>query len=83
MVMLIDRLMDFETHWWMDFFCRAAFMCGREPNFELSEEEKQELRKFKWDEFLAYTRRSITNKSNPFFLDSYPEYLSFYHLNIQ
>ncbi|KAG5252217.1 ethylene-responsive transcription factor protein [Salix suchowensis] len=23
---------------------RAAFMCGREPNFELSEEEKQELR---------------------------------------
>lgn len=41
---------------------RAAFMCGREPNFELSEEEKQELRKFKWDEFLAYTRRSITNK---------------------
>ncbi|MFQ6620065.1 hypothetical protein Gotur_000289, partial [Gossypium turneri] len=41
---------------------RAAFMCGREPNFELSEEEKQELRKFKWEEFLAYTRRSITNK---------------------
>ncbi|XP_022758728.1 ethylene-responsive transcription factor-like protein At4g13040 [Durio zibethinus] len=41
---------------------RAAFMCGREPNFELAEEEKQELRKFKWDEFLAYTRRSITNK---------------------
>ncbi|KAK3182766.1 hypothetical protein Dsin_030052 [Dipteronia sinensis] len=41
---------------------RAAFMCGREPNFELSEEEKQELRRFKWDEFLAYTRRSITNK---------------------
>ncbi|XP_039021215.1 ethylene-responsive transcription factor-like protein At4g13040 [Hibiscus syriacus] len=41
---------------------RAAFMCGREPNFELSEEEKQELRKFKWEEFLAYTRHSITNK---------------------
>ncbi|XP_039001025.1 ethylene-responsive transcription factor-like protein At4g13040 [Hibiscus syriacus] len=41
---------------------RAAFMCGREPNFELSEEEKQELRKFKWDEFLAYTRHSIANK---------------------
>ncbi|KAL4369409.1 hypothetical protein GQ457_05G003930 [Hibiscus cannabinus] len=41
---------------------RAAFMCGREPNFELSEEEKRELRKFKWDEFLAYTRHSITNK---------------------
>ncbi|THG18903.1 hypothetical protein TEA_022350 [Camellia sinensis var. sinensis] len=41
---------------------RAAFMCGREPNFELSEEEKQELRKFKWDEFLAMTRSAITNK---------------------
>ncbi|XP_022728263.1 ethylene-responsive transcription factor-like protein At4g13040 [Durio zibethinus] len=41
---------------------RAAFMCGREPNFELPEEEKLELRKFKWDEFLAYTRRSITDK---------------------
>ncbi|KAG5514799.1 hypothetical protein RHGRI_035995 [Rhododendron griersonianum] len=41
---------------------RAAFMCGREPNFELSEEEKQELRKFKWDDFLAVTRSAITNK---------------------
>lgn len=41
---------------------RAAFMCGREPNFELSEEEKQELRKFNWDEFLTMTRRAITNK---------------------
>ncbi|KAB2057155.1 hypothetical protein ES319_A11G149900v1 [Gossypium barbadense] len=41
---------------------RAAFMCGREPKIDLPEEEKQELRKFKWDEFLAYTRRSITNK---------------------
>lgn len=41
---------------------RAAFMCGREPNFELSEEEKQELRQFKWDEFLAMTRHAITNK---------------------
>ncbi|KAJ7961581.1 Ethylene-responsive transcription factor-like protein [Quillaja saponaria] len=43
---------------------RAAFMCKREPNFELSEEEKQELRKFKWDEFLAMTRRSITTKKH-------------------
>ncbi|XP_057964599.1 ethylene-responsive transcription factor-like protein At4g13040 isoform X2 [Malania oleifera] len=43
---------------------RAAFMCGRAPNFELSEEEKQELRKFKWDEFLAMTRHSITNKKH-------------------
>lgn len=43
---------------------RAAFMCGREPNFELSEEEKQELRKFKWDEFLAITRSAINNKKH-------------------
>ncbi|PRQ43856.1 putative AP2-like ethylene-responsive transcription factor [Rosa chinensis] len=41
----------------------AAFMCGREPNFELLEEEKQELMKFKWDEFLAMTHHSINNKS--------------------
>jgi hypothetical protein len=39
-------------------------MCGREPNFELPEEEKQELRKFKWDDFLAMTRQAITRKSN-------------------
>ncbi|KAG8371722.1 hypothetical protein BUALT_Bualt13G0117700 [Buddleja alternifolia] len=43
---------------------RAAFMCGREPNFELSEEEKQELRQLKWDEFLAITRSAITNKKS-------------------
>ncbi|XP_059660100.1 ethylene-responsive transcription factor-like protein At4g13040 isoform X1 [Cornus florida] len=41
---------------------RAAFMCGREPNFELSKEEKQELRKFNWEEFLAMTRYAITSK---------------------
>ncbi|XP_022848977.1 ethylene-responsive transcription factor-like protein At4g13040 isoform X1 [Olea europaea var. sylvestris] len=43
---------------------RAAFMCGREPNFELSENEKQELGKFNWDEFLAFTRSAITNKKS-------------------
>nr|XP_004515033.1 ethylene-responsive transcription factor-like protein At4g13040 isoform X3 [Cicer arietinum] len=43
---------------------RAAFMCGREPNFELPEEEKQELRKFKWDDFLAMTRQAITRKKH-------------------
>lgn len=43
---------------------RAAFMCGREPNFDLREEEKQELRKYKWDEFLAMTRRAITSKKS-------------------
>ncbi|XP_075519614.1 ethylene-responsive transcription factor-like protein At4g13040 [Primulina tabacum] len=41
---------------------RAAFMCGREPNFELSEEEKRELKKFKWEEFLAMTRSAISFK---------------------
>ncbi|KAL1225700.1 Ethylene-responsive transcription factor-like protein [Cardamine amara subsp. amara] len=41
---------------------RAAFMCGREPNFELSEDEKQELKRQSWEEFLACTRRTITNK---------------------
>ncbi|XP_030934819.1 ethylene-responsive transcription factor-like protein At4g13040 isoform X2 [Quercus lobata] len=43
---------------------RAAFMCGREPNFELSEEEKQELRKFNWEDFLAITRHAITSKKH-------------------
>ncbi|KAF8391959.1 hypothetical protein HHK36_022299 [Tetracentron sinense] len=43
---------------------RAAFMCGREPNFELSEEEKQELRQYKWDEFLTMTRHAITSKKH-------------------
>ena len=43
--------------------CRAAFMCGREPNFELSEEEKNELDKYTWEDFLAITRDTITNKS--------------------
>ncbi|KAH7837175.1 hypothetical protein Vadar_010587 [Vaccinium darrowii] len=43
---------------------RAAFMCGREPNYELSEEEKQELRKFKWEDFLAVTRSAITSKKH-------------------
>lgn len=43
---------------------RAAFMCGREPNFELSEEEKHELKKFNWDEFLIMTRSAITNKKS-------------------
>ncbi|KZV25711.1 hypothetical protein F511_04772 [Dorcoceras hygrometricum] len=41
---------------------RAAFMCGREPNFELSEEEKRELKKFNWEEFLAMTRSAISYK---------------------
>ncbi|KNA23995.1 hypothetical protein SOVF_020130 [Spinacia oleracea] len=41
---------------------RAAFMCGREPNFELEEEVKQQLKKLKWDEFLSMTRSAITNK---------------------
>ncbi|KAJ6853410.1 ethylene-responsive transcription factor-like protein isoform X1 [Iris pallida] len=41
---------------------RAAFMCGREPNFQLSEKEKQELSRYNWEEFLAITRSTITTK---------------------
>ncbi|XP_074579824.1 ethylene-responsive transcription factor-like protein At4g13040 [Curcuma longa] len=43
---------------------RAAFMCGREPNFELLAEEKQELRQYNWEEFLMMTRSAINNKKN-------------------
>ncbi|KAL5062918.1 hypothetical protein RYX36_024655 [Vicia faba] len=43
---------------------RAAFMCGREPNFELSDEEKLELSQFKWEEFLAETRQTINCKKH-------------------
>ncbi|KAK4268255.1 hypothetical protein QN277_024936 [Acacia crassicarpa] len=43
---------------------RAAFMCGREPNFELSDKEKQELSELQWDEFLAFTRQTITSKKH-------------------
>ncbi|GJS87855.1 ethylene-responsive transcription factor-like protein isoform X1 [Tanacetum coccineum] len=41
---------------------RAAFMCGREPNFELTDEEKDELSKLSWDDFLTMTRSAINNK---------------------
>ncbi|MCL7042173.1 hypothetical protein MKW94_026832 [Papaver nudicaule] len=41
---------------------RAAFMCGRAPNFDLPEEEKQELRRYNWTEFLTMTRSSIACK---------------------
>lgn len=43
---------------------RAAFLCGREPNFELSEEEKLELRQVGWEGFLIMTRHTITNKKH-------------------
>lgn len=52
---------------------RAAFMCGREPNFELPEEEKQELRELKWEEFLAFTRRAINNKKSKRRIGTEPE----------
>ncbi|KAF8752419.1 hypothetical protein HU200_011972 [Digitaria exilis] len=47
---------------WFKGLAQAAFMCGREPNFELSEEEKQELRNYTWEGFLAVTRTTITSK---------------------
>lgn len=43
---------------------RAAFMCGREPNFELTVEEKEKLSKLSWDEFLLITRSAIHSKKN-------------------
>ncbi|KAI3526485.1 hypothetical protein L1887_05740 [Cichorium endivia] len=43
---------------------RAAFMCGREPNFELTVEEKDELSKLSWDEFLTLTRSAINSKKH-------------------
>ncbi|KAM0027638.1 putative transcription factor AP2-EREBP family [Helianthus debilis subsp. tardiflorus] len=43
---------------------RAAFMCGREPNFELMAEEKDEPSKLSWDGFLTMTRSAINSKSN-------------------
>lgn len=46
---------------------RAAFMCGREPNFELPKEEKRELCQIKWEDFLAMTRQAIISKSNVYF----------------
>ncbi|KAI3676355.1 hypothetical protein L1987_85961 [Smallanthus sonchifolius] len=43
---------------------RAAFMCGREPNFELTGEEKDELSKLSWDDFLTMTRSAINSKKH-------------------
>ncbi|KAJ0622816.1 putative transcription factor AP2-EREBP family [Helianthus annuus] len=43
---------------------RAAFMCGREPNFELTAEEKDELSKLSWDDFLTMTRSAINSKKH-------------------
>ncbi|KAJ0969171.1 hypothetical protein J5N97_022048 [Dioscorea zingiberensis] len=43
---------------------RAAYICGRQPNFELSMEEMQELSKYKWEEYLEMTRSSISNKKH-------------------
>ncbi|CAH1431941.1 unnamed protein product [Lactuca virosa] len=43
---------------------RAAFMCGREPNFELTVEEKDELSQLSWDDFLAMTRSAINSKKS-------------------
>jgi hypothetical protein len=52
-------------------------MCGREPNFELSEEDKRELQGFQWDEFLELTRKSILNKSKVQSLQSFATVMLF------
>lgn len=41
---------------------RAAYLCGRVPNFELSEQEKQELHGLHWDKFLLMTKEAIASK---------------------
>ncbi|KAI5064302.1 hypothetical protein GOP47_0020972 [Adiantum capillus-veneris] len=41
---------------------RAAYLCGRVPNFELSEEEKHELHGLQWEEFLLMTKEAIASK---------------------
>lgn len=43
---------------------RAAFKCGREPNFELTVEEKDKLSKMSWDDFLTMTRSAINSKKH-------------------
>lgn len=43
---------------------RAAFLCGREPNFDLTIEEKEELSKLSWDDFLIMTRSAINSKKS-------------------
>jgi hypothetical protein len=43
-------------------------MCGREPNFELTLEEKDELGRYTWEDFLEMTRNNINNKSKIFLL---------------
>ncbi|GKA21794.1 fructose-bisphosphate aldolase, cytoplasmic isozyme [Tanacetum coccineum] len=40
--------------------CRIAYLCGREPNFDLTIEEKEELSR---DDFLIMTRSAINIKS--------------------
>nr|XP_043610698.1 ethylene-responsive transcription factor-like protein At4g13040 [Erigeron canadensis] len=43
---------------------RAAFLCGREPNYELTVEAKEELSKLSWDDFLTMTRAAINSKKH-------------------
>ncbi|GJU10202.1 ethylene-responsive transcription factor-like protein isoform X1 [Tanacetum coccineum] len=43
---------------------RAAYLCGREPNFDLTIEEKEELSKLSWDDFLIMTRSAINSKKS-------------------
>lgn len=42
---------------------RAAYVCGRETNSELSEKEKQELEGLLWEEFLDFPTESEVEES--------------------
>lgn len=59
--------MSFELTVYTFISCRAAFLCGREPNFDITTKEQEELSKLTWEEFLNMTRMAIHNKSNYFF----------------
>ncbi|MCO5557600.1 hypothetical protein L7F22_011166 [Adiantum nelumboides] len=49
----------------------AAHLYDRVPNFELSEEEKQELRGLQWEDFLQITKDAIASKKKQKRVDNY------------
>ncbi|XP_071721540.1 uncharacterized protein [Rutidosis leptorrhynchoides] len=55
------RLYD---RWHFISHTKAAFLCGREPNFELTDKEKDELSQLTWDGFLIMTRDAINSKKH-------------------
>lgn len=54
-----SKSLEEATH----MYDRAAFVCGRETNSELSEKEKQELEGLLWEEFLDFPTESEIEES--------------------